>query len=69
MTAQTHKKGTTFDEHLPRRSRGRHGAADGPGRTGRELAQRLSRLEALRSGGLISESEYAEQRGRIIGQL
>jgi hypothetical protein len=36
---------------------------------GDELAQRLSRLDSLRSGGMISESEYAEQRRRIISQL
>jgi hypothetical protein len=36
---------------------------------GDELAQRLSRLDSLRSGGMISDSEYAEQRRRIINQL
>jgi hypothetical protein len=44
------------------------GQAAGPYQ-GDELAQRLSRLDSLRSGGMISESEYAEQRRRIVGQL
>jgi hypothetical protein len=34
-----------------------------------ELAQRLSRLDGLRARGLISDSEHAEQRRRIISQL
>jgi putative oligomerization/nucleic acid binding protein len=34
-----------------------------------ELAQRLGRLDQLRNSGMISESEYAEQRRRIINQL
>jgi hypothetical protein len=34
-----------------------------------ELAQRLSRLDDLRARGLISDSEHAEQRRRIISQL
>jgi hypothetical protein len=34
-----------------------------------ELAQRLGRLERLRSNGMLSESEYTEQRRRIINQL
>jgi hypothetical protein len=34
-----------------------------------ELVQRLSRLDSLRSHGMITDSEYAEQRRRIISQL
>lgn len=34
-----------------------------------QLAQRLSRLDDLRARGLISDSEHAEQRRRIISQL
>jgi hypothetical protein len=34
-----------------------------------ELAVRLGRLDQLRNNGMISESEYTEQRRRIINQL
>lgn len=34
-----------------------------------DIAARLKRLEALKSQGLLSESEYADQRSRILAEL
>jgi hypothetical protein len=68
MTSAAGGPGVTVPVPVPH-----HPVSAAPG-TGRpypddELAQRLSRLDSLRSGGLISEREYQEQRGRIINQL
>jgi hypothetical protein len=40
-----------------------------PQQQDQELVQRLSRLDDLRGRGMISDSEYAEQRRHIIRQL
>lgn len=35
----------------------------------RDIAARLRRLEELRAQGLLTDEEYREQRGRILGEL
>ena len=37
--------------------------------TGADIATRLKQLDALKEQGLITESEYAEKRGKILAEL
>jgi hypothetical protein len=41
----------------------------GPEHNDQDLAQRLARLDGLRTNGLISDAEHAEQRRKIISQI
>lgn len=40
-----------------------------PEATGATIEQRLERLAELKDKGLVNEAEWAEQRGRILGEL
>jgi hypothetical protein len=40
--------------------------SDGPPR---DVTERLQRIDSLRSAGVITDAEYAEQRSRILGEL
>ena len=42
---------------------------DAPRVAGSDIATRLKQLDALKSQGLITESEYAEKRGKILAEL